>query len=286
MGIFVVRSNIEIEILNWEKFNPRKDLKATSWVRLQNSIFEDHQFFDFDHSEICFWIYLISLASKKQNGTVLLNLAHAERIGRFSIETIHSAIQKLSNIDCVQKHSEHVTSTSRARTTTNERTNNETDAHERNDDETNANVTDTRTHVTNTKSKTKPSAESASADLGKQSSEVIARYCELWKARYKTNISFSNKWAGNAKTLVKDHGKARAIELVEAFMEMNDRWFLDNRHSFDLLLTKLASITHYAGTGVVVTQTQLNQLDKTQANKTALQGAIDYFKNQGDQNAE
>lgn len=266
-------ASINIEILNWEKFNPRKDLKATSWVRLQNSLFEDPQFYDFDHSEICFWIYVISLASKKQNGQVLLNFNHAERIGRFSEETIHSALKKLIEINCVHVRNEDVTRTLRARNTTNERTNYETNVHERNDCVTDAYVTQ---EIAKTK-KEKPSADSATAEIGKTASEVIARYCELWKAKYKTQPAFSGKWAGNAKTLVKDHGKDKAILLVEAFMEMNDRWFLDNRHSFDLILTKLASITHYAGTGVQITQTQLHQLDKTISNKNAGDEAASFF---------
>lgn len=126
----------------------------------------------------------------------------------------------------------------------------------------------------------KPSADSANAEVGKLASQVIARYCELWKSKYKTNISFSNKWAGNAKTLVKDHGLNRSLELVESFMEMNDSWFLQNSHSFDLILTKLASIARYDGTGVQINKTQAIQLDKSQANKSAGDDAAAYFRKQ------
>lgn len=119
--------------------------------------------------------------------------------------------------------------------------------------------------------------ENGVVEIGKQVSQVIARYCELWKARYNTNVSMSGKWAGNAKTLVSDHGVKRSIELVEAFMEMNDSWFIQNRHSFDLILLKLAQINHYAGTGVQITKTQINQLDKTQTNKNAGEEAAEHF---------
>jgi len=118
-----------VVILNWEKYNPRKDLKATSWFRLQNSLFEDPSFFDFSHAELLAWIYLLSLASKRQKAEVRISIAHADRIGRLRERDLASAIEKLEAIGCVKlaenpRHAD-VTPTSHARTTTN--VTNETD---------------------------------------------------------------------------------------------------------------------------------------------------------------
>ncbi len=100
-----------IEITNWDKYNPRKDLKATSWVRLQNSLFEDPSFIEFNKSELLFWVYLLSMASKKQSGIIKFSLTHALRIGRFTPDEITEAIAKLTEMDCVR-----VTEASRTRT--------------------------------------------------------------------------------------------------------------------------------------------------------------------------
>src|ERR1041385_4385260 len=112
-------ATVEIEILNWDKYNPRKDLKATTWVRLQNSLFEDPSFFDFTHSELMFWVYLLSIASKKQSGQIRFNWNHAERIGRFKRDDICSAFEKLQSLECVRTsgpvRNVDVTPTSRAR---------------------------------------------------------------------------------------------------------------------------------------------------------------------------
>jgi hypothetical protein len=122
-----------IEILNWDKYNPRKDIKATNWVRLQNSLFEDPNFIDFSHSEILFWIYLLSMGSKKQTGLIKLSLRHADRIGRFSERDVKSAIAKLIELGCVrivnQSTNADVTQTSRTQHATDGRTDetNETD---------------------------------------------------------------------------------------------------------------------------------------------------------------
>lgn len=100
---------IEVELPQWEKWNPRKDLKTSHWFRLQNTIFDDHQFFDFEHSEILFFIYLMSLASKKQTAKVQINVNHAVRIGRFSKEVILSSLDKLEQLQCVRRRNVDVT---------------------------------------------------------------------------------------------------------------------------------------------------------------------------------
>lgn len=98
----MLNGTIQLEILNWEKFNPRKDVKAVTWLRFQNSLFENPDFFEFDHSEICFWLYLLSIASRKQSAVISVNISHAVKIGRFQKEIIQSAIVKLEQLQCVR----------------------------------------------------------------------------------------------------------------------------------------------------------------------------------------
>lgn len=66
---------IEIEILNWEKFNPRKDVKATSWFRLDNRFCVDPKFFDLSNDYKMVWIWLLSHASQELAGVVQINLS-------------------------------------------------------------------------------------------------------------------------------------------------------------------------------------------------------------------
>jgi hypothetical protein len=124
---------IKVSILNWSKWNPRKDLKATSWLRFQNSIFEDPQFFDFDHSELLFFIYLLCQASKKQSGDVDIHISHAIRVCKFQREIIVSAIEKLVQIQCVRTRDVDVTSTNADVTLPSHYVTNETNVTERNE---------------------------------------------------------------------------------------------------------------------------------------------------------
>lgn len=104
---------MEITILNWDKFNPRKDVKVPTWFRLGHSLFEDPQFYDFSHSEICAWVYFLSICSKKNTPTISINFAHAKKIARLSKKTIETACEKLNKIGVISF--DHVTHTLRVR---------------------------------------------------------------------------------------------------------------------------------------------------------------------------
>jgi len=94
---------MEITILNWEKFNERKDVKNPSWFRLQHNLCTHWQFYDFSHSEICAWLYILCEASiRNQRGRVTVNFEHAHRTFRLDATTVKSAIQKLKQNQVIE----------------------------------------------------------------------------------------------------------------------------------------------------------------------------------------
>jgi hypothetical protein len=86
---------VDVKIPGWEKYNGRKDVTHHSWFRLQNSLFEDHELFHLNPEELCFFIYLLSLASKKNSAEIRVSLSHATAVARFSKAKVISAIDKL-----------------------------------------------------------------------------------------------------------------------------------------------------------------------------------------------
>lgn len=84
-----------IKIENWEKYQPRKDLKKPWYFALSNTLAEDSDFYDFSHGEFKAWIYLMSKASQKTSSTIRVVPAHAERVCNISTEDLSSAIEKL-----------------------------------------------------------------------------------------------------------------------------------------------------------------------------------------------
>jgi hypothetical protein len=93
---------LTVEILNWDKYNPRKDVKKPAWFACSNSLFDNHEFYDFTHTEMISWIYMLSLASKKLSGVITIHWEHLERIGRIKKKDFLAAIEKLQRNHCVR----------------------------------------------------------------------------------------------------------------------------------------------------------------------------------------
>jgi hypothetical protein len=92
----------------------------------------------------------------------------------------------------------------------------------------------------------KPKAKKA-ATGGK---EIIAAYCDAFRARYGTAPTITGKDAGIASRLAKDLGQTKAIDLIGAYLSMNDPFFLTKRHDLPTFATNLNAVTVKLMTGV------------------------------------
>lgn len=108
----------------------------------------------------------------------------------------------------------------------------------------------------------------ASAPEGTQS--VIARYCELWKIRYDGNAPIRGKDAGLVKTLVADFGVYKAIQFIEAYLEMPDSWFVTKRHDITTLVNNLPAVSQFIETGKMFTKKEINNLDSSNSLRNTL----------------
>lgn len=93
---------IRLKINNWEKYNPRNDIKSPKWFALNNRILEDPHFFGFTSDEFKFWIYALCQASQQNSEEILINVDHAKHICSIESKIITSATKKLSAIECIQ----------------------------------------------------------------------------------------------------------------------------------------------------------------------------------------
>ena len=86
---------IQIELTNWEKHNPRKDVKRPSWFALSNRFLEDTEFFDFSPIELKAVLYIWCQASQKNSATITIKPLHAKRVCDIDHKYLRSAIEKL-----------------------------------------------------------------------------------------------------------------------------------------------------------------------------------------------
>lgn len=94
-----MKQSLWIKILNWDKHNPRKDIKEPKWFAFSNRLIEDEDLFDFTHGEFKALIYLFSKASQKKSSVIRVSPVHAEKVCNISPEDMASAIKKLKSSD-------------------------------------------------------------------------------------------------------------------------------------------------------------------------------------------
>lgn len=88
--------NIKIRIKNWQKFNPRNDVKSSSWLRLNHDFFTHPDFYDWTFEERCFWLFLLCEKSKLENDKdVPLIVDHCHRTIGFDKKVIDRMLKKL-----------------------------------------------------------------------------------------------------------------------------------------------------------------------------------------------
>lgn len=82
-----------VQIINWEKYNPRKDIKMSSWFRLENNFCL--KTFRLSSDEKCVFIMLLGAASEKNNAKVDFDVELAATILQISVEVVKAAVDKL-----------------------------------------------------------------------------------------------------------------------------------------------------------------------------------------------
>jgi hypothetical protein len=93
---------IEVEIINWSRYNLRTQIKSPRWFALSNRVLEDSDFFGFSDAEFKAWIYILCQASQRNSSRVRLNPEHAQRACGVLIKSLNSALTKLQIIKCIQ----------------------------------------------------------------------------------------------------------------------------------------------------------------------------------------
>jgi hypothetical protein len=114
-----------ITITNWEKYNPRTDVKHTTWFRLENTFWSDPAIYRLDSDGKMVWIGLLALASQQMSGHFELDCAFLASALRIDESKVVSAIASLKRSGKIDKHTSRkrhadVTAASRPRASYNE----------------------------------------------------------------------------------------------------------------------------------------------------------------------
>lgn len=93
---------IEIEILNWDKYHPRSDIKRPWWFALNNTITTDDDLCEFSDAEFRAWIHILCTSSVQR--TYRPRVFFKAALGKANIKraTLLSAIDKLQILQIIR----------------------------------------------------------------------------------------------------------------------------------------------------------------------------------------
>ena len=95
---------MRIKIKNWEKYQPRKDIKSQSWFRLNNDLFYDPKICELDHEGLITLLYLFCEASRtNQNGELFLSRIHSRIHSRLQDRDLNRSIKKLQELQIIEQ---------------------------------------------------------------------------------------------------------------------------------------------------------------------------------------
>jgi hypothetical protein len=241
---------ITVSILNFQKFNPRKDSKRPTWFRMEHDLFEDSKFFDFSDSELRVWLYLLCRASREGvTGKVTVNVDHAYRVGSISKESLYRTLKKLQERRVLTIHSH----AGRFETLRDLPATNDTD------------VTDD-TLRTNERDE-KPLRRPAAVAQAKESKTFSTwkSYSDAYRKRHGAYPIRNAKISSQLSQFVDRVGIEDAPEIAAFFLTHNDAFYTRSKHPVGLLVRDAEKLHTEWKTGKVSTGIEAKQAEKTSA---------------------
>lgn len=93
--------HVDFDIVNWEKYNPKRDQQTYTWLRLDNGLATDPDLFGLDAEQKFVWVVILCQASKKNSGTLSLSLGwleHATGVKKAKIEALFDFLESKQSI--------------------------------------------------------------------------------------------------------------------------------------------------------------------------------------------
>jgi hypothetical protein len=237
---------VDVEIVNWEKYNPRKDIKHPRWFAFDNRMLEASQFFEFSADELKAWIYLLCQASQRSNPVVRVSFEHAERVCGVKKRYFLEALKKLEANQCVRLSVRDANESVRDPNATLHTLHTEQDTTEQ--DSSAAHAGRTPIHFPD-------------ASLRK---EIWESYANAYFDRYKTEPVRNGKVNSQIKQLAERLG-SEAVDVVRFYVSHNKTFYVSKCHEIGLCLADAESLRTQWVKGKAITNSELKRFESAVA---------------------
>ncbi len=231
----------KIEILNWEKHNGQLKKGHTHFM-VSKRFFDDAKIASLNSEEAWMFLRCLALAADTTSSCFEVERHTLARRHRVRPQTIDSCLTRLESFQLLTYEKIEAPYINRIEEKRKEKK---------------------RIPVGLRDATRAPSASSPAVDQNQNTNLAIARYCDNWKNRYKSDRSppILGQHAANLKKIILDIGLDRVLVLIDAYFQMPDQWFLKKRHDIPTFAQNLNAITQFSETGQIITNQKLKQMD-------------------------
>lgn len=253
----------KISIPKFEKWNPRKDLKRSTWFRLENNWALRLCQEGLTWSEAGVWPVLLGTISDRSASEFELDVTWLCRTLGFRKATFVSSFNKLKDLGMVDGGPKTLRPrNAKVPLRTNGRTN----------------ETDERLNcgaLTATTRDVKPKKPVSEKTDG---SYIWDAYAAAFEGRYKVPPKRNEKTNSLCKQVAKRLGVDDGVKVAAFYLTHNDAWYVKNTHAMEYLVKNCEGLLTQMQTGNKVTSTQAHQTDRTSANAEVFGKLFDRIK--------
>lgn len=123
-----------------------------------------------------------------------------------------------------------------------------------------------------------PKQKKTSKDKDHDTQSVIAAFSDAFKGKFGHPPVISGKEVGAAKNLVTTLGADAACKMVEAYLHVEDRWFMTRGYDLATLVSNLNKVKTFMETGVTITGTIAAQAELSSSNRQAVRQFLDNYE--------
>ena len=251
---------VDLKVLNWEKFHPNTSTKKHFYFKCDASMVDGPNFAGWTAEEFKSWIYILSMCARSKSAEVRVNLVHVRRNSAIRTRNFVNALKKLQLIRAIDVKNEEIFAP-RVEKSRGEESKVDLSQNSKRDKSRLRREPASRTPPNNdTALELIPSGE---AGGGTDVSRSIGEFVSRWSSKHGGKYPLTGKDTGLIKSLVKSLGEKRLVEILEAYFVMPDAWIVGRKHDVTTLNANLSKIAAFADTGEFITQTQVQQLDRT-----------------------
>lgn len=231
---------IELHILDWENYQPRKDLLSLTWFRMDSAILDGNFYFEMKHDGFTFFAWILTQAAKKNNPAVNFSYEFAADKTKLDKSNFDEYLNKLEKMKLIQVvHRSAQTCTELSPTLHN------------------------NTNITLQNKQNKTSLKKSESDSSKEdNSKIWQAYFNAFRSRY--SVDPVRNAAANAQisNLRKRLGVDDAVAVAAFYLTHNDRFYLQKTHSVGLLLKDAETLRTQMLRGKAITSQKAFQGEK------------------------